>query len=324
MSFVALLLAGVVLLGGCGYSLEASREDPEAPDPITVLGRDLRQFKAQHRVSIFDLKNDQKVMMERTKADVEKVLAELQMQIQRDLGEAEKKRAAALLSLRRQNADFGEKIAEIELQLRMMVGNIEEEMNRYRDASEQTQDNALRELGNIKRLMASEIKEKKASLKMLKSQITEEKRQREVLKNTVNESLLAQVKVEEGGRKTLQEQINQIKSSNVTANASSNEQIKALNQVSTQVDQLIEKVLPAVNQLAERLDNQEEKLSAVTREIDIDDLNRKLGKLTDTIEVQRQSLDMLGNTLTAEVDKQKHLLQENLGRLKALELQSSK
>ncbi len=294
-------------------------EAPDAPDPVTLLGRDLRQFKAQHRVSIFDLQNEQKVLLERTKTDIDKRLADLHAQIQRDLGALENKKEAALLSLRRQDADFGEKIAEIEIQLRLMGGSIEEEINRYRDASEQTQDNALRELGNIKRLMASEAKEKKASLKILQGQITEGKHQREALKKAVDEVLLVQVKAEEQGRKTLQAEINQIKSSNIKATASSNDQINALNQVSTQVDQLIEKVLPAVNRLGERLDKQEEQISALIREMNIEDLNRKLAALTDTIEVQRQSLDMLGNTLSSEIDKQKRLLQQAGDRLKALE-----
>jgi len=340
----------MALLGGCGYSLEMSsvEETPEAPDPITLLKRDLRQIKADHRVSIFDLKNEQKLLGEKTKSDIDKILAKLHAQIQRDLRALEEKREASLLSLRRRDADFGEQIADMEIQLRLMGGSIEEEINRYKDSSEQTNSNALRELGNVKRLLADEGKKKKASLKMLqgqidgekegrlkletrletqlvsqvaqlKAQIAEEKHQRETLKKTFDEVVLAQAKAEKQARKLLQGQIKQIESSSVATNASSDDQIKALNEVSAQVDQLIEKLLPAVNRLAERLDKQEEEFDSLDRKIDVDALNRQLTALTDALDVQRQSLEMLGNTLTSELGKQKRLLQKTIERLQALE-----
>jgi len=294
-------------------------QSPEA-DPLTLLGRDLRQFKAQHRVSIFDLKNEQKAFADGIKVNLEKILTDLRIQVQQDLATAKKKREESLLSLRRQTADFGEKIAEIEIQLRLMGGNVEEEINRYKDASEQIQNDTLRELGNLKRLIARETKEQKASIKRLQAQIVAEKRQRESLKKTFEDALFAQTEAEERARKPIQAQITQLKFSIGQVRASSDEQIKTLQQVVSQVDQLIEKILPAVNQLGGRLDKQEEQVDTLNQTIDVDSLNQHLKELTGTIDVQRQSLEMLGTTLTSEVDKQKQLLQETLERLKVLEL----
>jgi len=321
MRFVPFLLVGLTLLGGCGYSLEMSRDadTPLPPDPITLLGRDLRQLKADHRVSLFDLKNEQKALAEETRANIEKQLEQLRLQLQTDLKKAQEQRQTALRSLRKRDADFGEQIAEMEIQLRLMAGSIDEEINRYKDASEQTNNNAMRELGNLKRRFADEVSEKNASIKMIRELIAEERDQREARGKTFHEAVLAQGKIEEQARASLHDQIKQIESSGEEASASSGEQIKALNQVSTQVDQLIEKLLPAVNLLAERLDKQEEQFDALKREIDIETLNQQLKALNDTVDIQRQSLEMLGNTLTSEVDKQKRLLQKTVEDLQALE-----
>ncbi len=321
MRFAPLLLVGLTLLGGCGYSLEMSRDTdaPLPPDPITVLGRDLRQLKADHRVSLFDLKNEQKALAEETRAELKKRLEQLELQIQTELRNAREQRQTALGSLRRRDADFDEQIAEMELQLRLMGGSIDEEINRYKDASEQTNNNALRELGNLKRLLAKNAEEKSASIKALRERIAEEQDQREAMEKAFDGVVLAQAKEEEQARVSLQHQIKQIESSGKETSASSDEQIKALNQVSVQVDQLIEKLLPAVNLLAERLDKQEDQFDALKREIDIEALKQQLKALSDTVDIQRQSLEMLGSTLTSEVDKQKGLLQKTVEGLQAIE-----
>jgi hypothetical protein len=321
MRFIGLLLVGFALLGGCGYSLEMSRleDTPEAPDPITLLRRELRQLKADHRVSIFDLKNEQKLLAERSKADLKKIRDGIGTQLQSDL-------KSGLLSLRRRDADFGEKISEMEIQLRLMGGSVEEEINRYKDRSEQTNNNALRELGDVKRLLIDEAKEKAGSIKMLRDQINKEKASRLALWSRVQDLLEVQsnhlktkIAEEKNQREAIQNHIKGMESSSGQVRTSSDEQIKALNEVSTQVDELIEKLLPAVNQLGERLDRQEEQFEALKRKIDVDALNRHLNALTETVEVQRRSLKMLGDTLTAEVDKQKRHLRKIMEDLKALE-----
>lgn len=202
-----------------------------------------------------------------------------------------KKMGENIFSLRKRDANFGEQISEIEMQIRLMGGSIEEEVNRIKEISERKNNNTLKELGGIRQLLVR----------------SEEKEKKEALNN-----------------RHLLDRVHSVQETNRVLQKSSNDQIKALHEVSDRLTQLIEKVLPAVNDLAGRVDKQEDRFSALSRGVDLEGLNRRLSDLTNVIDVQRKSLEMLGNTITAQVDKQSRLLKKTLNRLQVLEAKVSK
>lgn len=303
MRYSALLSVVVTLLAGCGYTLELSKLDNNAdePDPITLIRRDIRQLKADHRVAIFDLQKKYKEVAARVGDDLH----------------------TEMTSLRMRDADFGEQISEIEFQLRLMKGSIEEDVNRVKEVSEQKNNNALRELEDISRLMAKQEKNEKLANQTLQDQIALQTREGAKKNQSLQDQIARQTKEAAKNNQSLQDQIDSIQIASIALQKSSNDQIKALNEVSAQVSQLIDKVLPVVNDLAQRLDTQENQLRQMDRDINIDGLNRQLKDVREAIDVQRQSLEMLGNTLTAQVDKQAKLFQKTVSRLNVIEAKLS-
>ncbi|MFQ5597773.1 MAG: hypothetical protein ACE5GK_06960 [Nitrospiria bacterium] len=285
MRYSALWVVVLMFHAGCGYSLEFSKVDgnENEPDPVTLMRRELRQLKADHRVAVFDLKKQYE-----------------------SLAQDQKKRGnqsqSDIVSLRKKDADFGEQLTEIGLQLRFIKGSMEEDVNRMKEVSEGNINTALMELRDIDRRLDLQKKNEEADRSRLQKQVD-----------------ALQVRIE-----PLQVKIDALKVSNAALKKSSSEQITALNEVSAQVSELIEKMLPAINDLVQRIDKQEVGLEKMDRDVNVSDLNRRIAGLTEAVDVQRKSLEMLGNTITSQVDKQSRLLEKTIDRIDAFEKKSAK
>lgn len=283
------LLSIMLLVQSCGYSLEFKRIDDKAEDPITVVRRELRQLKAAHRVAMFDLKKERKNQIEMMQANLARVgkgnetLGKNLIQMKRDLSEARTR-------LGQKNADTDERFAEMEIQHRLIHGRIEKEGNRQKESLARGNNFILKELEAFRKDLATQ-------------------------KDTLSQFKQKQVQASQA----LKEQINGVQAKNVGIEQTSDGQTKILQNVSGQVSELIDKMLPAVNGLAARVDNLEWELKQLKDNVDIQGLQKRLTELTEAIDVQRQSLEMLGNTLAAQVDKQGALLQKTVKGLKGLQ-----
>jgi len=288
-----LLFVGVMSLTvSCGYSLEFKRIDDKAEDPITVIRRELRQLKADHRVAIFDLQKDQKKQVDTMRADLTRIgkanetLGKTLIQMKRDLAETRTRSG-------QNNADTDERFAEMEIQHRLIHGRIEEEGNRFKESSARANNFTVKELEGFRKDLA-----------------------------TQKDALLKFKEKEGQASQALQEKIAGVQAKNAVIKKSTDDQTKALQTVSSQVSELLDKMLPAVNGLAARVDNLEWELKKLKTDIDIQGLNQRLTELAEAVQVQRQSLEMLGNTLTAQVDKQGALLQKTVKDVKGLKSQT--
>lgn len=195
------------------------------------------------------------------------------------IGKANEGLGQAAIQSKQKAADIDERFSEIEIQRRLIHGRIDEEANRNKEA--------------VSRINLFTLKE----LELLRKEL-----------------------LEHGTKsKMLQKQIDRVQAENTRLKQSEIDQQKTVQAVSDQVSQLVEKVLPAVNGLASRLDDLEWQVKKLGEQIDVQGLNKRLSDLTEAIDVQRQSLEMLGNTLTSQVDKQQSLLKTTNKRIKRLE-----
>lgn len=259
----------------CGYSLEFKRIADKVEDPITMVRRELRQLKADHRVAIFDLQKEQKTQIE-------------------SIGKMKRDLLEARTRLGQNNADTDERFAEMEIQHRLIHGRIEEEGNRFKESSARGSDFTLKVLEGFRTDLAAQ--------KGLLSGFKEKQVQ---------------------ASQVLQEQISGVQAKNVGIEQARDDQTKTLQAVSGQVSELIDKMLPAVNGLVSRVDNLEWELEQLKTNVDIQGLQGRLTALREAVDIQRQSLEMLGNTLAAQVDKQGALLQKTVQDLKGLQSKTS-
>ncbi|GEM_PF-5075448 len=298
--YICFVSAVTILMTSCGYSLELKRIDSKAEDPITVIRRELRQLKADHRVAIFDLQKEQKNRIDAMRVNLSRIgkanetLGKTLIQMKRDLSEARTR-------LAQNNADTDERFAEMEIQHRLIHGRIEEESNRLKESAARGNNFTVKELEGFRKALATQ-KNAFSQLKKKQAQITQELKKRQAQ-----------------ATQKLQAQIEGVQAKNVGIEKTTRGQTKSLQSVSTQVSELIDKMLPAVNGLAARVDNLEWALEQLKDDVDIDALQKRLAALAEAIDVQRQSLEMLGNTLTAQVDKQSALLQKTVQGLEALQ-----
>jgi len=283
---VAFLIFITMLSAACSLKLGQVGDQEAQPDPMTLLRREIRQLRIDHRVALFDLQKDLNAQVERLRADLKKEAAE-----------KEKDQFA----LRKRDADFAEQIAEIDMQVRILGGSFEEQINRVKEFSDQKNSEAIRDLAEMRGVLAKKEKQEALAEQNLQNKIA------------------GQLKEEGDARKSLQDQIDSMRAFDETLQQSSNDQIKALKAVSEQLSELIDKVLPAVNTLSQRVDRQEEQFKALNRKPDAAGLDGRLSDLAKVVEAQRKTLEILGNTLTAQVDKQQKQLQQATDRLQALE-----
>ncbi len=282
----AFLILTLTLTSSCAFRFSKLGDQEAEPDPITLLRRDIRQLRADHRVALFDLQKDLNAQIERVHGELKKEAAEKE----RDQ-----------FALRKRDADFAEQIAEIEMQIRILGGSLEEEVNRVKERSDQNSNEALSALAAFRSALSKKEKQEASADLAMETKIRDE------------------LKQEREARKSLQAQMDAMRAFNETLQESSNEQIKALKAVSDRVSELIEKVLPAVNTLGQRVDQHDDQLKAVKADKNGAGIDRKLSDLSKAVDTQRKSLELLGNTLTVQVDKQQKLLQQALDKLQALE-----
>lgn len=279
----------MVLVMSCGYSFEFKRIDDTVEDPITVIRRELRQLKADHRVAIFDLQKEQKTQIESMRTNfahvnkMNETFGKTLIQMKQGLFDAKTR-------LGQNNADMDERFTEMEIQHRLIHGRIEEESNRSKESSARGNNFTLKTLEDFRTDLATQ-KDIFSQFKKKQAQATQ----------------------------ALQEKISGVQAKNVGIEQTSDDRKKTLQTVSVQVSELIDKMLPAVNKLASRVDNLEWELEQLKTNVDIQGLQERLGALREAVDVQRQSLEMLGNTLAAQVDKQGALLQKTVRDLKGLQ-----
>lgn len=113
-------------------------------------------------------------------------------------------------------------------------------------------------------------------------------------------------------QKTLQGQIDSIKVGEAALQKSSEQQGKKLTEISDQVLELAEKIPPALNAQAVQLTDLGKQFEKMTKGADAEQVNKSLVDLSDT-------LNILGQKITAKVDEQERLLQKTAKRLQALE-----
>ncbi|VAX31979.1 hypothetical protein MNBD_NITROSPIRAE01-1835 [hydrothermal vent metagenome] len=273
----------------CGYSLEFKRIDKDAEDPITVVRRELRQLKASHRVSLFDLQKEQEKQIESLQADLLRVaqgnetLGKTLIQMKRDL-------SGATTRLGQNNADTDERFSEMEIQHRLIHGRIEEESNRRKESTARGNDFTLKALESFRTDLA-----------------------------TQQDALLQFQKKQAASRQILEEKMSGVAEKNLGIVQTTDGHAKTLQGVSAQVSELIDKMLPAVNGLAARVDDLEWALEKFKTNVESQDVQKRLSGLTEALDVQRKSLEMLGNTLAAQVDKQGALLKKTVKDLKGLQ-----
>lgn len=293
LSFVLLMVAG------CGFSLTRI-DDKKEEDPITVIRRELRQMKADHRVAIFDLQKEYQEAVSAMQIELTRLgnanesVGQNLIQHRRDLAEM---RASAA----QKSADTEEHFVEVEHQHRLIHGRIEEESNRFKELSERVSAYTLKELESIRKEMAAQDAFQKKNQQSLQEQLArfEEK------EGQMSASLRGQVELVQTKSTGLEKRVD--------------ERTKELQAVSEQVSQLIDKVLPAVNGLAARLDDLEWQMKKLGNGTDAQALNKRLSEVSEAVNAQRKSLEMLGNTLTSQVDKQQGLLQKTINRLDGLQ-----
>jgi len=302
------LLLSAVVLSACGYSLELSKTEAEVvEDPITLIRRDIRKIKADHRVKLFDLRKEQSEKFKQLRSEIEHVGA-----LRKELAQLDRKLEETKLALSRRNADTDARISEMEVHHRLIQGSIEEEANRFKEASDEISRFAQKELEALKKeiegqkkqraALASLLKEQlKSARKGLQSRLSALKETGESTQESVKRQLEAQKKGLQGLKNSLLDQADAIKG------------------LSEQLSQMLEKLLPAVNKLGERVDALEWQLKKLEGEIDLEALERRLSALRNAVDVQRKSLEMLGNTLTPKVDEHRALLRQLTERLKKLD-----
>lgn len=294
-------LFGIVLLTvSCGYSLEFKRIDDTAEDPITVVRRELRQLKADHRVALFDLQKEQKKQIDAMRTTLARVgqgnetLGKTLIQMKRDLSDTR-------MRLGQNNADTDERFAEAEIQHRLIHGRIEEEGNRFKESAARGNNFTVRELEGFRKNLSAQAKDfaaQKESFSQFKKNQTQ-------------------------AHQALKEQIRGVEAKSASVSQITDAQTKTLKSVSTQLTELIDKMLPAVNGLAARVDTLEWELKELKTNVDIEGLQKRLSEMTEAVDIQRQSLEMLGNTLAAQVDKQGAILKKVVKGLKGLQSKTS-
>ncbi|MFQ5588432.1 MAG: hypothetical protein ACE5F7_06295 [Nitrospiria bacterium] len=308
---LSLLCTLPALISACGYTLEFKRvKDPKKEDPITVIRREIRQMKADHRVAIFDLQKEHESRIAALQSDLTRLknanesLGQAAIQMKRDLQETR-------ITMGKKNAEVDDRFTEVELQRRQIHGRIEEEANRAKETSERSSSFMLGEIEALgKSLSAQEAKRKKAD----KTLTALEQRQSKTQKLLQEQIVSARTRSADLEKTTgQQEETVRVVTEQVSR------QGKSLEAISAQVTELIEKVVPSVNELATRLDDLEWQVDQFKGEVDVQGLNKRLDALTESIDVQRQSLEMLGNTLTSQVDKQQGLLRQTIRRVDDLE-----
>ncbi len=281
------LLGIMVLMSSCGYTLEFKRvKDPNEEDPITVIRREIRQMKADHRVAIFDLKKHQEQQEAKLKSDLDK---ELDL-VRQDLQETR-------LALGEKNAEFDDRFIENDLKQRQIYGRIEEEANRVKEDSARTNSFILKELEN------------------LSQKITTQETHQKSLENTLN--TFQERQKEE--TQALRVQLNLIQDKNAANETLSDHQGKTLEEVTSQVSQIIDQAVPTINSLAARVDDLEWQVKQFNNDTKTESLKKRLEDLAKSIDVQRKSLEKLGSTVTSQVDKQQGMIQQSIKRLDTLE-----
>ncbi len=283
------LFSVMFVLMSCGYALEFKRIDKDAEDPITVVRRELRQLKAAHRVALFDLQKEQEKQIEALQLDLLRVgqgnetLGKTLIQMKRDL-------SGATTRLGQNNADTDERFAEMEIQHRMIHGRIEEENNRMKELIARGNNFTVKTLADFRKNLASQ------------------------------EGIFLQFKQKQAeSSQSLEQKMSGLAEKNSGIAQTAEGQTKTLQSVSTQVSELIDKMLPAVNGLAARVDDLEWALKQFKTNVESQDLQKRLSELSEAVDVQRKSLEMLGNTLAVQVDKQGTLLNKTVKDLKGLQ-----
>lgn len=283
------LFSVMFLMVSCGYSLEFKRIDKDAEDPITAVRREFRQLKAAHRVALFDLQKEQEKQIESLQADLLRVaqgnetLGKTLIQMKRDL-------SGATTRLGQNNADTDERFAEMEIQHRLIHGRIEEENNLRKESTARGNDFTVKALEHFRTDLA-----------------------------TQQDALLQFKKKQAASRQILEEKMSGVAEKNIGIVQTTDGHAKTLQGVSVQVSELIDKMLPAVNGLAARVDDLEWALEKFKTNVESQDVQKRLSRLTEAVDVQRKSLEMLGNTLAAQVDKQGILLKKTVKDLKGLQ-----
>ncbi|MFQ5543359.1 MAG: hypothetical protein ACE5FY_03285 [Nitrospiria bacterium] len=285
MRSLLFLFIGMALLSGCGVSLGNTQSAGD--DPVTSMRKDVHRLNIQHG----NLRKELLKNASQLKSEI-KGLQEQDRKTLTDLSERFGERSAAM----------GERITQLESQNRLLRGTIEEERHRFKELFHQENDHILKEVNKIRTLLAKQGKDGETIKKVLQKQINVQEKQ-----GTAHGALAAQLNrfknVQETFNNTISEKMNALQSDNRAAQGASDSLANELEESSKQMTAFTEKLLPAVNGLASRLDNLEWKFEKFEGEFDINSLNKRLMELSDAIDVQRQSLEMLGDNLSAQISK---------------------
>ncbi len=292
--FFSFLIVTMTFMVSCGYTLV--RVDPKEEDPITVIRRDLRQMKADHRVALFDLRKEQGAKIERLESDLARLktsneeLSRVVVQMRRDFQEN-------VVVQGQNNAELDDRFTEVELQRRKIHGRIDEEANRSKEVLEKSNQFFLKEIEVLRQSLATQV----------------------ALQKKIEETVMVLGQKESEINQSLEGKIASVEARNDSLQQSSVHQGETVRGVSDQVSQLVDKLVPSVNSITTRLDDLEWQVKQFKGDGDGKTFKQRLDELTKAIEVQRKSLEKLGNTVISEVDKQSGLLQKTINRVNGLE-----
>ncbi len=242
MRFLFFLFVSIFLMQGCGYSFRMMNGDEQRRE--TENKRDL-----EDRVARLD---SQVAALQAAAQAAKEEVARLQS----DAKQMKEENRQAVASLQKRRADMDVRLDEAMLQLRMIQGNSEKEVHRFKELSHQVENIAFRvnELGEIKTRLGEQEKKWDAV------------------------------------QKTLQGQIDSIKVGGATFQKSSEEQAKKLEEVSDQVLELAEKIPPALNAQGVQLNDLGKQFEKMTKGADTEQVNKSLTDLSDALNVLGQKI----------------------------------
>ncbi|MFQ5949208.1 MAG: hypothetical protein ACE5J1_00790 [Nitrospiria bacterium] len=300
-------LMGMILFQGCGYSIKMVALEEEQQElqkkkalekDVARLQSDLQKLQKQNRQAVAVLKKETGKALTRLLADLKRI---------------EKEKQQAVIALQKSQADFNVRIDEATMQLRMVQGTLEKKDRRLSELYHQVDNVAFRvnELGEMKGRLSEQEEKGNVLGKALEAQV----KALDTLKHRLNE----QEKKVESVKKALQTQIGAINQINDNLQRTSKEQGKGLQGLSDQASELAEKIPPALNKHAARLDELEWQIEKMKSEIDVQQINKRIADFSDSLDILRETLDVLGAKIAVKVDEQERLIQNTTKKLKGIE-----
>ncbi|MFQ5780802.1 MAG: hypothetical protein ACE5HN_08480 [Nitrospiria bacterium] len=272
-------LMGMILFQGCGYSIKMVALEEEQQELQKKKALEKDVARLQSDLQKLQKQNRQAVAV--LKKETGKALTRLLA----DLKRIEKENQQAVIALQRGKADFNVRIDEATMQLRMIQGTLEKKDRRLSELYHQVDNVAFRvnELGEMK------------------GQLSEQGKKVELVK------------------KALQTQIDAINQVTDNLQRISKEQGKGLEGLSDQASELAEKIPPALNKHAARLDELEWQVEKMKSEINVQQINKRIADFSDSLGTLRETLDVLGAKIAVKVDEQERLIQNTTKKLKGIE-----